>query len=61
MQHGVDKSDMRQSLFLNPTCDIGESVRQGQNKRQGHAALPFLKIDMHHWEPPLRAPILPLH
>ena len=41
---------MGHSLLLNQTCDIGE------NKGQGHATLPFLKIDMRHWGPPSRAP-----
>ena len=38
-------------LFLNSTCDIGE------NKRQGHATLSFLKIDMRHWGSPIKGPI----
>ena len=43
-------SDMLHSLFLNSTCDIGEK------RRQGHATLPFLIIDMRHLGPPSRAP-----
>ena len=30
------------------------------SKRQGHAALPFPKIDMRHWSPPIKVPHLPL-
>ena len=41
---------MGHSLFSNPTCDIGE------HKRQGHATLPFLKIDLRHWGPPIKGP-----
>ena len=33
---GKNNSDMGHSLFLNSTCNTGE------NKRQGHATLPFL-------------------
>ena len=28
------------------------------NKRQRHATLPFLKIDMRHWGPPVKGPII---
>ena len=28
----------------------------GENKRQGHATLPFLKIDLRHWGPPHQGP-----
>ena len=38
--------------FLNSTCNIGEK------KRQGHATLAFLKIDMRHRDPPSRAPVI---
>ena len=38
--------------FLNLTCDIEE------NKRQRHATLSFLKIDMLHWGPPVDGPEL---
>ena len=48
-------SDMGHSHFLNPTCDIGG------NKRQGHATLPFLKIDMRHWGAPIKGPINVCH
>ena len=41
---------MGHRLFLNLICDIGE------NKRQGQLTLQFLKIDMRHWGPPIRAP-----
>ena len=50
-QGGKNYSDMGHSLFLNSTCDIEE------NKRQGHATLPFLKFNMRHWGPQSRAPI----
>ena len=36
--------------FLNLTYDIEES------KRQRHATLPFLKIDMQHRGPPIKGP-----
>ena len=36
--------------FLNLTSDIEES------KRQRHVTLPFLKIDMRHWGPPIKGP-----
>ena len=39
---------MGHSIFLNSTCDIVE------NKLQGHATLPFLKIDMRHWGRPIK-------
>ena len=39
-------------LFLNSTCDNVD------NKQQGHATLPFLKIDMRHWGAPSRAPTM---
>ena len=43
MQHGLTNySNMGHSHFLNFTCDSGE------NKRQGHAALTFRKIDIRH-------------
>ena len=51
-QEGKTYSDMEHSLFLNLTCDIGE------NKRQGHATLSFLKIDTRHWGPPIKGPKL---
>ena len=38
------------SLLLNSTCDVGE------NKRQVHVVLPFLKNDMQHWGPPHQGP-----
>ena len=44
MRHGGYKSsDMGHSLVLNLTCDIEE------NKRQRHAALPFVKINVSYW------------
>ena len=49
-QGGKNYSDMGHSLFLNLTCDIVE------NKRQRHVTLPFLKFDMQHWGPPIKAP-----
>ena len=49
-QGGKKYSDMGHSLFLNSTCDIEE------NKRQGHATLPFLKFDIRHWGPPIKGP-----
>ena len=51
-QGGKNYSDMGHSLFFNSTCDVVE------NKRQGHATLPFLKFDMRHWGPPSRGPLL---
>ena len=50
-QGGKYHSDMRHSLFLNSTCDIGE------NKRKGHATLPILKIDMRQWGPLIKGPM----
>ena len=51
MRHGFQNdSDMGQGYFLDSTCDMGI------NKRQGHAALAFLKIDRRHGGPPSRAP-----
>ena len=41
-------SDMGHCLFLNSTCNNKE------NKRQRHAILPFLKIDMRRWGPPTK-------
>ena len=43
-------SDMGHTLSLNSICDIEEY------KQQKHATLPFLKIDMRHWEPPIKGP-----
>ena len=52
MGHGGKKdSDMRHDYFLNSTYDIGG------NKRQRHATLAFLKIDMRHRDPQSRAPL----
>ena len=52
MRHeGNIYSDMQHSTFLNSTCDIRE------NKRQRHVTLPFLKIDMRRWGPPIKGPI----
>ena len=48
---GLTSNNMGYSLFLNSTCDIGG------NKRQGHATLPFLEIDLPHWSAPSSAPI----
>ena len=39
-------SENAQSLFLDSTCDIEEY------KRQRHATLAFIRIDMRHWGPP---------
>ena len=39
---------MGHTLFLNSACGIGK------NKRQGHATLPFLKIDRLHWGSPIK-------
>ena len=51
MPQGFQKySDMRRGSFLNSTCDMAI------NKRQRHATLPFLKIDMGHWGPPVKGP-----
>ena len=47
-------SDMRQRLDIIVTCDINSTCDIGENKQQGHATLPFLKIDMRHWEPPIK-------
>ena len=53
MRQGFQKySDMRQAYFLNSTCDMAI------NKRQRHATLPFLKIDMRHWGPPIKGPYI---
>ena len=53
MRQGVKNySNMGHSLVLKSTCDIVE------NKRQGHATLPFLKFDMRHWGPPIKGPII---
>ena len=53
MQQGlINYSDMGQSHFLNSTYDIGEK------KGQGHATLPFLKIDIRHWGSPIKGPFL---
>ena len=53
MRQGViNYSNMGHSLVLKSTCDIVE------NKRQGHATLPFLKFDMRHWGPPIKGPIM---
>ena len=51
MGGGLKCSDMEHCYFLSVTCDIEE------NKRQRHATLPFLEIDMRHWGPPSRAPV----
>ena len=41
MRNGGERySDIRHRFVLNSTCHIVK------NKRQGHATLPFLKIDM---------------
>ena len=45
-QENKKDSDIRHAHFLNSTCDTGE------NKRQRHVTLPFLKIDMGHGDPP---------
>ena len=45
-----DYSDMGHSFYLKSTDDIPK------NKRQGHATLPFLKIDMRHFGSPLKGP-----
>ena len=51
MRQGLKNcSDMGHRLFLNSTWDIGD------NKRQGYATLPFLKIDMQHLGPPIKGP-----
>ena len=44
-------SDMWESLFLNSTCDIRE------NKRQWHATLPFLLINLWYWGSPVKGPL----
>ena len=50
---GKQDSDTRHGYFLNSTCDMVE------NKRQRHATLPLLKVDMRHRDhlppPPSRA------
>ena len=51
LRHGGKKyTDMKHGYFLNSTCNIGE------DKRQRHATLPFHKIDMRHWGPPIKGP-----
>ena len=50
-RHGFQKySYRRQAYFLNSTCNMAI------NKRQGHATLPFLKIDIRHWGSPVKGP-----
>ena len=44
------KSDMGHTILFNLTCDVGG------NKRQRHATLSIIKIDMRHWGPQSRAP-----
>ena len=52
MRQGFQKyNDMRQAYFLNSTCNMAI------NKRQRHVTLAFLKIDMRHWEPPIKGPL----
>ena len=52
MRHGGKKdSDMRHGYFLNSTSDMVE------DKQQRHATLPFHKIDMQHWGPPIKGPL----
>ena len=48
---GKQDSDTRHGYFLNSTCDMVE------NKRQRHATLPLLKVDMRHRDhlpPPIK-------
>ena len=55
MRHEGDKcSDMGHIHILNSTCDIEETYRQR------HAMLPFLKMDMRHWGPPIKGPTEPV-
>ena len=50
---------MRQGLTIIVTCDIflNSTCDMRGKKRQVHAILPILKIDMRHVGPPSRAPV----